>query len=285
MRTRLLASVAMACMATAAFAQPSPSGNLERLSNFKTTGASMDIPTTPQTGPKAERSRRTWRRIKLPPGFKIEPLRDRARCAPHGGRPAGRGDLRRHAQDQGLGGDRPRQGPRRRRGEGVRAVARFHDPERRLLLQGRLPVSSPSRTGCSIFPAAEFFYEGPDVAAVPGRQAGRADPAGRGKLQPHGARPAGSAPTTSSTSRSASRSTCRRPTSWTLYKKDGHRRHHPHGPRRQEPRGLRRAACATRSAWTSTPRTRALWFTDNQVDGMGDDMPPGELNRADQGRA
>lgn len=26
----------------------------------------------------------------------------------------------------------------------------------------------------------------------------------------------------------------------------------------------------------------ALWFTDNQVDGMGDDIPPGEINRADR---
>ncbi len=25
-----------------------------------------------------------------------------------------------------------------------------------------------------------------------------------------------------------------------------------------------------------------LWFTDNQVDGMGDDIPPGEINRADE---
>jgi len=28
------------------------------------------------------------------------------------------------------------------------------------------------------------------------------------------------------------------------------------------------------------PATKELWFTDNQVDGMGDDIPPGELNRA-----
>jgi glucose/arabinose dehydrogenase len=28
------------------------------------------------------------------------------------------------------------------------------------------------------------------------------------------------------------------------------------------------------------PKTGELWFTDNQVDGMGDDQPPGELNRA-----
>jgi glucose/arabinose dehydrogenase len=30
------------------------------------------------------------------------------------------------------------------------------------------------------------------------------------------------------------------------------------------------------------PKDRSLWFTDNQVDGMGDDIPPGELNRADR---
>ena len=28
------------------------------------------------------------------------------------------------------------------------------------------------------------------------------------------------------------------------------------------------------------PKNTDLWFTDNQVDGMGDDIPPGELNRA-----
>lgn len=28
------------------------------------------------------------------------------------------------------------------------------------------------------------------------------------------------------------------------------------------------------------PRDKTLWFTDNQVDGMGDDIPPGELNHA-----
>jgi glucose/arabinose dehydrogenase len=28
------------------------------------------------------------------------------------------------------------------------------------------------------------------------------------------------------------------------------------------------------------PKDGVLWFTDNQVDGMGDDIPPGEINRA-----
>jgi glucose/arabinose dehydrogenase len=30
------------------------------------------------------------------------------------------------------------------------------------------------------------------------------------------------------------------------------------------------------------PKDKSLWFTDNQVDGMGDETPPGELNRADK---
>jgi glucose/arabinose dehydrogenase len=30
------------------------------------------------------------------------------------------------------------------------------------------------------------------------------------------------------------------------------------------------------------PKGKTLWFTDNQVDGMGDDQPPGEFNRADK---
>ena len=44
------------------------------------------------------------------------------------------------------------------------------------------------------------------------------------------------------------------------------------------------AACATRSAWTSIPKDKVVWFTDNQTDGMGDDTPPGELNRITKAR-
>ncbi len=32
------------------------------------------------------------------------------------------------------------------------------------------------------------------------------------------------------------------------------------------------------------PKDGILWFTDNQVDGMGDDIPPEELNRAPTAR-
>ena len=64
-----------------------------------------------------------------------------------------------------------------------------------------------------------------------------------------------------------------------------HQRHRPHGPRRQEPRGLRARHPQLASASTSNPANGELWFTDNQVDGMGDDRPPGEINRDHRGRA
>jgi hypothetical protein len=50
--------------------RPAP-GNLEKLSDFKTTGTPMDIPQIPQTGTKAEAIKKTLSQIKLPPGFKI----------------------------------------------------------------------------------------------------------------------------------------------------------------------------------------------------------------------
>ena len=31
------------------------------------------------------------------------------------------------------------------------------------------------------------------------------------------------------------------------------------------------------------PKDKTLWTNDNQVDGMGDDQPPGEMNRIEKG--
>ena len=45
-----------------------------------------------------------------------------------------------------------------------------------------------------------------------------------------------------------------------------------------------RAACATRWASTSIPKTKELWFTDNQRDWLSEDLPLDELNRLDQAR-
>ena len=72
-RRTILAVSAAALLATAtvvAFAENNPS-NLERLGQFKTTGASPNIPTVPQGGAKAAALKKNLEKIKLPHGFHI----------------------------------------------------------------------------------------------------------------------------------------------------------------------------------------------------------------------
>jgi hypothetical protein len=52
-------------------AQAPTAGNLEKLSDFKTTGTPMDIPQIPQTGAKADAIKKNHARNKLPRGIKI----------------------------------------------------------------------------------------------------------------------------------------------------------------------------------------------------------------------
>src|SRR5262245_50101160 len=67
-------STAALLTTTAVFAQAPQApnlGNLEKLGAFKTTGASPNIPTIPQTGPKADAIKKHLQSIKLPHGFHI----------------------------------------------------------------------------------------------------------------------------------------------------------------------------------------------------------------------
>src|ERR1043165_8461617 len=71
MRKHLLIELSTAAlMSTTAFAQTPPT-NLEKLGAFKTTGATPNIPTIPQTGPKADAVKKHLQSIKLPHGFHI----------------------------------------------------------------------------------------------------------------------------------------------------------------------------------------------------------------------
>ena len=68
----LALTVSLAVLAAGpVMAQQPSAGNLEKLSEFKTTGTPIDIPTIPQTGAKAEAIKKTLARIKLPRGFRI----------------------------------------------------------------------------------------------------------------------------------------------------------------------------------------------------------------------
>lgn len=127
------------------------------------------------------------------------------------------------------------------------------------------------------FPAAEFFYENPDVAAgvlvkqgqlIPASEESfnhtarvcRVGPDGKTYIalgQPYNVPPAEKAD---------------------LYKKTG-----IGGIIRIDADGKNREVYATgirNSVGMDFNTDKSLWFTDNQVDGMGDDKPPGELNRS-----
>ena len=151
---------AVAALMTASFG--ARADNLEKLEGFHMT-APVDWPTVPQTGPKADAVKETLKKIKLPAGLPHRALRAGAGRAPYGGRPAGRRHLRRHPQDQGLGRHRPSRA-------GVADEVKEFAPT----LPKRIPNGACfSKDGFLYiveqnrvlqYPAAEFFYEGPDVA-------------------------------------------------------------------------------------------------------------------------
>ena len=74
MKSAWLGAVSLVVFAGPALAQPapqSPTGNLERLGAFQITGTVEPKP-IPQEGRKADAIRRNLKKIKLPPGFKID---------------------------------------------------------------------------------------------------------------------------------------------------------------------------------------------------------------------
>jgi len=266
-RTMLAASAA-ALLATVtvvtAFAQ-SNSGNLEKLGQFKTTGASPNIPTIPQGGAKAAALKKNLEKIKLPHGFHI-------------GLYAIVPDARHMAVGPQVYAvtDRSKSGV----AEEVKPFASTIDlviPNGPCFSKdGFLFVVEQNRV--LMYPAAEFFYESPDVVAVPIVPQGELIPK-EDESYNHTAR------------------TCRVGPDNKLYitlgqpfnvpppeKLDDFKKAGIGGIIRMDRDGKNREVYAwgvrNSVGQDFNPKDKTLWFTDNQVDGMGDDVPPGELNRA-----
>jgi glucose/arabinose dehydrogenase len=279
MRTLALAGSLAALTAHAALAQAPSAGNLEKLSEFKTTGTAMDIPQVPQGGAKADAIRKNLARIKLPAGFKI-------------GLYAIVPDARHMAV--GPQGVVVFVGTRKNKVWAVtdRDKDRVADEVKEFApsisfaipngvcfsKDGFLFLAEQNRV--LVFPAAEFFYEGPDVAAFVVVKQGELIPPAEESYN-HTAR------------------TCRVGPDDKLYislgqpfnvfapaKMDLYRRTGIGGIVRMSREGKEREVFAwgvrNSVGMDFNPKDRTLWFTDNQVDGMGDDQPPGELNRADK---
>jgi glucose/arabinose dehydrogenase len=146
-----------------------------------------------------------------------------------------------------------------------------------LLFQGRLLICRRTDRVLN-FPAAEFFYESPDIAVAVVVPQGELIPKEDESFN-HTAR------------------VCRVGADNKIYitlgqpfnvpaksKMDGFTKHGIGGIIRIDQDGKNREVYATgirnSVGMDFNPKNNQLWFTDNQVDGMGDNIPPGELNRA-----
>ncbi len=249
---------------------------LQKLEAMRSTGGPMTLETVPQGGPRADAIRRNLQKIKLPPGFRI----DLYALAP---------DARHMAVGPSTGiifvGSRKNRvwavtdRTRTRVADEVKVFAPgidFRVPNGVCFSpDGFLFVVEHNRV--LMFPAAEFFYEGSDVAIGQVVPQGQLIPVEEESFN-HGAR------------------ACRIGPDNKLYvtlgqpfnvppkeKLDLYARTGIMGIVRMDRDGKNREVVATgvrnSVGLDFSPKDRTLWFTDNQVDGMGDDQPPGEINR------
>ncbi|MBF6616840.1 PQQ-dependent sugar dehydrogenase [Pollutimonas thiosulfatoxidans] len=253
--------------------------NIEKLMNMGTTGASLDIESIPQTGDRAEAIKRILTNVKVPEGFTISLYA----IVP---------DARHMAVGPSTGVVFV--GTRKNKIWSVtdRTKSRVADDVKRFApsVSFKVPnglcfsqdgfLYSVEHNRVLVFPAAEFFYEGPDVAAgivVP-----------QGELIPvddesfnHGARTCRIGPDNKLYVTLGNPYNVPPKEKLELYDKTGMM-----GIIRMDADGKNREVFAygvrNSVGMDFNPKDKVLWFSDNQVDGMGDDIPPGELNRAPQ---
>ncbi|WP_370640108.1 sorbosone dehydrogenase family protein [Aurantimonas sp. HBX-1] len=273
----LMSTVAFAGLlaATNAFAQGDD--NMTKLRGMQSTGTSMDFRTIEQTGEYADQLRANLEKIKLPSGFKIElyavvPDARHIAVGPQGVVTF----VGTRKQDVWAVTDRDKN----RVADEVKQFApsiEFAIPNGVCFSKdGFLYLAEQNRV--LVLPAAEFFYESPDVAVDEVVPKGELIPVEEESFnhtarvcrigpddklyislgQPYNVPPAEKAD---------------------LYERTGIggiiRMNRDGSGREVFARGIRNSV-----GMQFNPANGDLWFTDNQVDGMGDDIPPGELNRA-----
>lgn len=252
--------------------------NLATLKQMKVATTDLNIPSIPQEGKNADAIRENLKKVKLPPGFKIElfaivPDARHMAVAP--------------STNMLFVGTRKTTvwAVTDRNSDGVADEVKSFAPSLKFTnpnavcwtKDGFLVVVEHNRV--LNFPAAEFFYEGPDVAVIEVVSKGGLIPAEEESFN-HGAR------------------TCRIGPDGMLYVTLGQ-------PYNVQPKdkiasyekigiggivrmnafdGSKREVFAVGArnsvGMDFNPKDGSLWWTDNQVDGLGDDIPPGELNRS-----
>lgn len=277
MRKLALLGLCAVALLAAQGARADEAATMEKLGQFKATGASPNIPTIPQNTPEADAIRKNLARIKLPAGFHIAlyALVPDARDIAVGPQGVVTFVGTRKANVYAVT-DRGHTGV----GNEVKPFA----GNLNLVIPNGVCFSKDGflyvveRNRVLEFAAAEFFYESPDVvvnAIVP-----------EGELIPkeyesynHTARVCRIGPD------NKLYITLGQP--WNVPPPDKLADLQAHGVGgiiRMDRDGKNRETYAlgirNSVGMDFNPKDRSLWFTDNQVDGMGDDIPPGELNHA-----
>ena len=269
----LASAAAFFAVSSAAHAQT----NLERMLKVQTTGTSFAPQFVDQAGSKAEQIKKNLERVNLPAGFKIAlyaivPDARHMAIAPQG----------------------------TVLWVGTRKVNIYTvvDRDKDRVADEVEPFASPldfvvpngvciSKDGflftveanrVLVFPAAEFFWENPDVAVGIVVPQGELIPVDEESYN-HGARVCRIGPDNKLYIALGQPHNVSPPDKIELYQRLG-----IGGIIRMDRDGSNREVYATgvrnSVGMDFNPANGDLWFTDNQVDGMGDDIPPGELNKA-----
>ncbi len=249
--------------------------NLDKLSQFKTTGV-MDFETVEQDTEFAEAIRETLKRIRLPEGFEIDlyaivPDARHIAVGPQGVVTF----VGTRKTDVWAVTDRDKD----RVADEVKRFAPSIDftiPNGPCFSKdGFLYIAERNRV--LVYPAAEFFYESPDVAAFNVVPQGELIPVDEESYN-HSARVCRVGPDNKLYISLGQPYNVPPPEKLALYDElgiGGMIRMNRDGTEREVyTYGIRNSV-----GHDFNPANGELWFTDNQVDGMGDDTPPGELNR------
>ncbi len=282
MRTTLTAATLCTLLtaSTLAIAQnagaPATGDNMDKLTDFKSTGKMNAIPAIPQDPQRAAEIEKTLSRIKLPQGFHISLYAQvpDARMIAVGPQGVVTFVSTRKNKVYALT-DRSRSGHATEVKEFAPTVE-FKNPNGICFSNdGFLYTAEQNRV--LQFAAAEFFYESPDVAVNPIVKQGDLIPASEESFN-HSARACVVGPDNKLYITIGQPYNVYAPDKYDMYYKAGLgsiiRMNQDGSSREIFAHGLRN------SVGLDFAKDKTLWFTDNQVDGMGDDIPPGEINHA-----
>lgn len=253
--------------------------NIDKLKQMKVSGTDPSIPLVPQTGKNADLLRENLKRVKLPAGFKIDlyavvPDARSIAVAPSTNMMfVGTRKTNVWAVTNRNSGDTATE---------VKEFApslKFRNPNAMCWTRdGFLIVVESNRV--YTFPAAEFFYEGADVAVGEVVPQGQLIPAEEESFN-HSGRVCRIGPDNKLYITLGQPFNVPPRDKLALYTKVG-----IGGIVRMNQDGTGREVYATgvrnSVGMDFNPKDKTLWFTDNQTDGMGDDIPAGEINRVTQ---